>query len=49
MPYNKVAVDAAIAAQNRSGRGKIWGREAKAIHALLKGWRGDLAERAAQS
>jgi hypothetical protein len=35
--YSPDAVNSAIAAQNRSGRGKIGGREAKAIHALLKG------------
>jgi hypothetical protein len=35
--YNPGAVNDAIASQNRSGRGKIGGREAKAIHALLKG------------
>lgn len=34
--YCAAAVDAAIAASNRSGC-KINGREAKAIHALLKG------------
>lgn len=34
--YNKTAVDAAIASSNRSGR-KIGGKEAKLIHALLKG------------
>lgn len=35
--YSPDAVNNAIAAQNRSGRGKIGGREAKMIHALLKG------------
>jgi len=35
--YNPHAVNDAIAAQNRSGRGKIGGREARMIHALLKG------------
>ncbi len=35
--YNPGAVNDAIAAQNRSGRGKIGGREARMIHALLKG------------
>jgi hypothetical protein len=34
--YNAIAVDNAIAASNRHGR-KISGREAKMIHALLKG------------
>ena len=34
--YNKDAVDKAIASSNRSGK-KIGGREAKMIHALLKG------------
>ncbi len=34
--YNEKAVDAAIKQDRR-----IKGREAKAIHALLKGWRGD--------
>lgn len=34
--YNREAVDAAIASSNRAGR-KIRGREAKMIHALLKG------------
>lgn len=34
--YNKDAVDNAIASSNRSGK-KIGGREAKMIHALLKG------------
>jgi acyl dehydratase len=34
--YNPVAVDDAIAASNRSGR-RIGSREARAIHALLKG------------
>lgn len=37
--YNEKAVDDAIASSNRAGR-RIGGREAKAIHALLKGWRG---------
>ena len=36
--YSKDAVDAAIASSNRHGR-KIGGKEAKKIHALLKGWR----------
>lgn len=36
--YNPAAVDQAIAASNRSGQ-RISKREAKAIHALLKGWR----------
>ena len=35
--YNPEGVNQAIAAQNRSGRGKIGGREAKMIHSLLKG------------
>jgi hypothetical protein len=35
--YNPDSVNSAIAAQNRSGRGKIGGREASAIHRLLKG------------
>lgn len=35
--YNEESVNKAIAAQNRSGRGKIGGREGKMIHALLKG------------
>lgn len=35
--YCPSAVDAAIKAQNRSGRGKIGGKEARLIHALLKG------------
>lgn len=35
--YNPEAVNNAISAQNRSGRGKIGGREASMIHALLKG------------
>lgn len=35
--YNLDAVNDAISAQNRSGRGRIGGREAKMIHALLKG------------
>lgn len=35
--YNSESVNKAIAAQNRSGRGKIGGREGKMIHALLKG------------
>jgi hypothetical protein len=34
--YNPVAVNKAIEASNRSGR-RIGAREAKAIHALLKG------------
>lgn len=34
--YNKEAVDKAIQQSNRSGR-KIGGRQAKMIHALLKG------------
>ena len=34
--YSETAVDKAIASSNRSGR-KIGGKEAKAIHALLKG------------
>ena len=34
--YNKEAVDQAIASSNRAGR-RIKGREAKLIHALLKG------------
>lgn len=37
--YSKVAVDKAIASSTRSGR-KVGGKEAKAIHRLLKGWRG---------
>ena len=37
--YSKDAVDAAIASSNRAGQ-KIGGKEAKKIHALLKGWRG---------
>jgi len=36
--YSKEAVDKAIAASNRAGR-KIGKKEAKMIHALLKGWR----------
>jgi hypothetical protein len=36
--YSKEAVDKAIAASNRAGR-KISGKEAKKIHAILKGWR----------
>ena len=43
--YNKDSVDDAIKSQNRSGRGKIKGKEAKAIHGLLKGWRGSKAEK----
>lgn len=35
--YRFEAVNKAIAAQNRSGRGKVGGREGKMIHALLKG------------
>lgn len=35
--YSPDAVNSAISAQNRSGRGKIGGREAKMVHALLKG------------
>jgi hypothetical protein len=35
--YDPTSVNLAIAAQNRSGRGRIGGRERKAIHALLKG------------
>lgn len=35
--YSPDAVNNAIAAQNRSGRGKIGGREASMIHRLLKG------------
>jgi hypothetical protein len=35
--YNPDAVNDAIASQNRSGRGKIGGKEASAIHRLLKG------------
>ena len=35
--YNPQSTNDAIAAQNRSGRGKIGGREASAIHRLLKG------------
>lgn len=38
--YNEAAVDEAIAASNRAGR-KIGRGEAKKIHGLLKGWRGD--------
>jgi hypothetical protein len=34
--YSKTAVDKAIASSNRSGR-RIGGKEAKLIHALLKG------------
>jgi hypothetical protein len=34
--YSKEAVDKAIAASNRAGR-KIGAKEAKLIHALLKG------------
>ncbi len=37
--YSAAAVDKAIAASNRAGR-RIGKKEAKAIHALLKGWRG---------
>jgi len=36
MTYNPQAVDQAIASSNRAGR-RIGGREAKLIHALLKG------------
>jgi hypothetical protein len=35
--YNKQAVDKAI----KASRKKISRREARLIHALLKGWRGD--------
>lgn len=36
--YNQAAVEAAIKAHNRSPRGgKISGREARLIHALLRG------------
>lgn len=45
--YNPEAVDQAIAASNRAGR-RIGGREARQIHALLKGWRGSLAEKRAR-
>lgn len=34
--YNAAAVDAAIASSNRAGR-RIRGKEAKLIHALLRG------------
>jgi hypothetical protein len=34
--YNKQSVDQAIASSNRAGR-RIGGKEAKLIHALLKG------------
>lgn len=34
--YNRAAVDAALASSNRAGR-RIGGREARLIHALLKG------------
>lgn len=34
--YNREAVNQAIASSNRAGR-RIGGREARAIHALLKG------------
>lgn len=43
--YNREAVDQAIASSNRAGR-RIGGREAKKIHALLKGWRGSAEEKA---
>jgi hypothetical protein len=36
MAYSKDAVDKAIASSNRSGR-RIGGKEARLIHALLKG------------
>lgn len=36
--YNREAVDEAIESSNRAGR-RISGREARAIHGLLKGWR----------
>ena len=39
--YNKEAVQKAI---NNNRTGKIGGKEGKAIHALLKGWRGDSDE-----
>lgn len=35
--YNPDAVNKAISAQNRSGRGRIGGKEASMIHRLLKG------------
>jgi hypothetical protein len=41
--YSKDAVDKAIASSNRSGK-KIGGREAKMIHAVLKGWRNESQE-----
>ena len=37
--YNRGAVQQAINSSNRHGK-RIKGKEAKAIHALLKGWRG---------
>jgi len=37
--YNEESVNKGIAASNRRGQ-KIGGKEAKAIHGLLKGWRG---------
>lgn len=36
MAYSRKAVEAAIASSNRAGR-RIRGREARMIHALLKG------------
>jgi hypothetical protein len=36
-PYNREAVDHAIAAHNRYRRAKIGKREAQLIHAILKG------------
>lgn len=49
MSYNPQAVDEAIAAHNRRPRGgRIGAGERRAIHALLKGWRGDLEERRAR-
>lgn len=41
--YNAEAVDQAIASSRRAGRG-ISGREARAIHGLLKGWRKNPAD-----
>lgn len=41
--YDAAAVDAAIASSRRAGRG-ISGREARAIHGLMKGWRKNPSE-----
>ncbi len=42
--YDPTAVNQAIASSNRAGR-KISKAEARKIHALMKGWRGDEEER----